>query len=234
MNKKGFTLIELLVVIAILGILASLVMPSVQKAIQSADRASCLSNLRQLGIAANMFNMERNEFPSWQRWYFPSTSSNPDNRGFREYFMETTDALPAGSMRQTIATSPLVARKHPPESAVNHTYALNIQLSNHETYGVRSRFRVEHPSRMMHFMYGLAGERNARGRHFFTPFLYQLTGNGSLDATGFNGGDRFYDNGHSSILFFDGHVRRISRADAMSIRNNPGDPASRVFWRGVR
>jgi prepilin-type N-terminal cleavage/methylation domain-containing protein/prepilin-type processing-associated H-X9-DG protein len=234
MKNQGFTLTELLVVIAILAILAALVFFGARKAVQTSDRAACLANLRQLSVAAHLFNQERNEFPSWQRWYFPSTSTNPDNRGFREYFTGTTAALPEGSREQTAATSPLVARKYPPESGANHTYAMNFRLSNHTSYGIKSRLAVESPSKMMHFMYGLAGNRNSRGTHFFTPFLYSLSGVGSLDAKGFEGQDRFYDDGYSSILYFDGHVGRISREKAEVIRANAAAPESRLFWRGVR
>lgn len=59
--KKGFTLIELLVVIAIIAILAAILFPVFAQAREKARAISCLSDLKQMGTAAKMYEQDYDE-----------------------------------------------------------------------------------------------------------------------------------------------------------------------------
>ena len=73
-RQEGFTLIELLVVIAIIAILAAILFPVFQKVRENARRASCESNLKEIGLAVLQYSQDYDEF-------FPN-GVNPNNHWF--------------------------------------------------------------------------------------------------------------------------------------------------------
>jgi prepilin-type N-terminal cleavage/methylation domain-containing protein/prepilin-type processing-associated H-X9-DG protein len=93
-GRSGFTLIEILVCIGIIGLLIALLLPAIQSARESARRAQCVNNLKQLGLALHNYHDAHLAFP------VGSLGAKPENSNWKIWKSANVAILPHIEQRQ--------------------------------------------------------------------------------------------------------------------------------------
>lgn len=175
--QNGFTLVEVLVVVAILGVLASLVMPSVSKVIERAQSVTCMNNLRQIGIAFTSYAAENDgTFP-----YIEPNEENPvypDDQGF--------DAQPILERLQPYGLT-VQALKCPADTAANNSSGSAYFTTRGSSYQWCPV--VDGEEQISAMVYGRRGARKAR--------LARTRICMDFEAVHFNRCNRLYADGHA-------------------------------------
>jgi prepilin-type N-terminal cleavage/methylation domain-containing protein/prepilin-type processing-associated H-X9-DG protein len=195
-KPRGFTLIELLVVVAIIAILAAILFPVFARAREAARKATCVSNLRQIGMAAMQYSQDYDElvFPprTWMggrryRYWWASWDEaalvRDDREGLLQPYMRNHQIQACPSFKNELrATLGLTG------------YAYNYYYLN----GVVSLARIQDPSRTLILADG--------ARISFMDYK-TLEGNTYLDPPSFTyPGFQARHNESGSVLWVDGHV----------------------------
>lgn len=212
---KGFTLIELLVVIAIIAILAAILFPVFARARENARRASCSSNLKQIGLGIMQYTQDYDEkMPTRFVDYDNSVSFTAGDLGWSQTFqpyVKSLQIMQCPSDTSAPSTNPLAdgSATYGGAGYVDYTYSRAIAISS--TIGTTAQFtaanlsQLEQPTLTIMVM-----ERTTSDAANTRP------GNGGLYCTGTLDGQsgREVQNGTlkrhldgSNFLFTDGHVK---------------------------
>lgn len=195
---KGFTLIELLVVIAIIAILAAILFPAFARARENARRASCQSQLKQIGLGVAQYTQDYDEMLPYQTGIDVNNFMNPAGAGWEPNFFWQLQPYLKSTQIYVCPSS-----RRAPNANGETNYLINGVLGKTPTNTARSIASIPQASTIIQLQeYTVAGAYSSEA-----PSRVVATTTGEYENWLYNVGysSNHFDGGN--LLFADGHVK---------------------------